>query len=139
MSVGIVLLSNDNYYLGKVGELPSPRPEWDKKLLLNLCKDKICICSQNTYESLPKSLFDISKGIYVAGNGNINYDVNLGINTFKTQKPEVLYIVRTGEDLGGGKEFRMSDILENYVKCDSVYNKHNIEIYVKKLPLEELC
>ena len=138
MSIGIILLSNDNYYLGEDGELPSPRPEWDKKLLLALCEDKICICSQNTYDTLPPSLTKKAKGVYVA-HGDVNYDVNLGISTFKTQKPEVLYVVRTGEDLGGGKEFRMSDILENYVKCDSVYNKHNIEIYVKKLPLEELC
>lgn len=118
MTVGIILLSQDNFYLDKAGKLP-PRPKFDKSLLTALCRGQTFVCGPNTFKSLPPSIMDNAH--YTEGRGG--YDVNLGIKTLHTSPPHLLIVVRSGVYLHGGKHFSLegyglefqSDFLELWI------------------------
>ena len=101
MKLGILLLNQKNVYLTATG-LPESRPRWDKEFLTNLVDGMKVTCSKETLVKLPKSITD--KCYITTG---LDYDINLGISTFK-DKVDLLIIVRTrGEE--DGKQFRLDD------------------------------
>lgn len=119
MTQGIVLLSQDGFYLGELGQLPT-RPVWDKEFITMLIKGKRVLCSQNTLKDLPKSLLSVA---YFTVDPKMDYDINFGIDTFKTGKPDQLIVVRSKQDLVAGKEFNLDG-------WTAVYKSKDLEIYV---------
>lgn len=119
MTQGIVLLSQDGFYLGELGQLPT-RPAWDKEFITMLIKGKRVLCSQNTLKDLPKSLLSVA---YFTVDPKMDYDINFGIDTFKTGKPDQLIVVRSKQDLVAGKEFDLTG-------WTPVYKSKEMEIYV---------
>ena len=103
MKVGIILLSPDGFYLDADGFLPK-RPDFDKELLVALCKGQDYICSENTFKTLPKSITE--NGTRCAKE---DYDVNLGIKTLHIMPPHLLIVVRSAQRLNDGKYFNLSD------------------------------
>jgi len=104
-TAGIVLLSADNFYLREDGSLPA-RPSWDKGFLLHLVKGKKILCSVNTFCGLPPSMLGIVSGWTT--DPTDDWDVNLGISTFRTNPPDIMYVVRTDKEVLHGKSFDMS-------------------------------
>lgn len=119
MTQGIVLLSADGYYLGANGELPA-RPSWDKEFLTMLIKNQRVLCSPNTLKTLPKSMLNVA---YFTINPSMDYDINFGIETFRSAKPQQLIVVRGKESLGSGKLFKLDG-------WTLVYKSKDLEIYV---------
>ncbi|MCI4435393.1 MAG: hypothetical protein JHC33_01100 [Ignisphaera sp.] len=110
--IGIVLISADGYYLGPNGELPE-RPWFDKDLLLGVCKGMNILCSPNTEIALPESVRKVANTV----NSYIHqYDVNLGISTFKSNPPDVMILVQSRQLLKGGRKFDVNWLCEEY-KC----------------------
>jgi hypothetical protein len=112
--IGMVLLSINNYYIGHTGGLPE-RPDFDKDLLLALCKGMNVLCSPNTEKHLPKSVFEAANTVNSVAHLK---DINLGIATFKTNPPDIMLVVRGISSLKGGKKFDMQWLKDNY-KCVS--------------------
>lgn len=125
-TIGVVLLSKDSYYLKHDGSLPD-RPSYDKELLIHLCEDKRLLCSPNTLKSLPKSLLEVSKGVTI--NVTDDWEVNLGISTFKDAMPDTMYIVRSDKDALSGKKFRTSCLDGHYLITEGLVG---LEIWSKK-------
>jgi len=121
MTVGTVLLSKDNFYIGPKGELPV-RPSWDKSFITKLIQGKRVLVSKNTLVTLPKSILDAA---YFTTNPELPYDVNFGISTFKN-KPDLLLVVRSNKDLNAGKKFR----LDGYI---AMVELKNLEVYTKEV------
>lgn len=127
---GIVLLDRLNRYIVD-GKLPE-RPDFDKKFLLSLVKDKLCLASANTIKDLPRSI--TTSTVEITENGYLNWTVNLGIKTFKEFPPDVFFISRTPSDIGlprtdKDKYFDI-DWLNNLY--DIVISHHNLEIWIRK-------
>jgi len=118
MKVGIILLSQDNYYVDKDGKLPK-RPNHDKKLLTELCRGQLFICSENTFNTLPKSIMDHAD--YTEGRGG--YDVNLGIKTLYTNPPHLLIVSRSAGYLHRGKHFSLKDYIQ-------VFSSEYLELWI---------
>lgn len=112
--IGMVLLSIDGYYVGSTGGLPE-RPDFDKDLLLALCKGMNVLCSPNTEKDLPASVHKVANTVNSA---TYLKDINLGIVTFKTNPPDVMLVVRGINSLKDGKKFDMQWLKDNY-KCVS--------------------
>lgn len=119
MTQGVVLLSADGFYLSNSGELPL-RPDWDKTFITELIRDKLVLCSFETLKDLPSSMFAIAS---FTTNPNAKYDINFGIDTFKTARPEQLLVVRSRQTLGDGKKFNLR-IWKN------IYKGKDLEVYV---------
>ena len=117
MTIGTVLLSKDNFYIGTKGELPA-RPDWDKDFITNLIKGRKVLCSKNTLVDLPKSILDSA---YFTTNPTLEHDINFGISSFK-YKPDILIVVRSNENLNAGKLFRLNDY--TLIHCST-----NMEVY----------
>ena len=128
---GIVLLDQLDRYIVD-NKLPI-RPYFDKGLLLSLCTGRDCIASENTFKDLPKSLINLVKSITTIANSE--YEVNLGIKTFKEYPPDIFFISRTPSDEPvqfrtiNDKYFNIEWLTANY---DIVINHHNLEIWLKK-------
>jgi len=118
MTLGVVLLSKNNKYIGEQGQLPA-RPSWDKDFITRLIKGKRVLCSKETLNSLPKSIL---KSAYFTTSCEAEYDINFGIDTFK-QKPDLLIVVRSNDDLDGGYEFRLSGY-------ELLVKRQNMELYL---------
>jgi len=118
MKVGILLLSQDDYYVDEEGDLP-PRPNFDKELLLALCKGQGCLGSRKTLEGLPRSLKDTAYCYELVD----DYDVNLGIKTLYTQPPHMLIVVRSDSYLYAGKLF---DIENRFIEK---FRSENLELW----------
>ena len=103
MKVGIILLSPDGFYLDADGFLPK-RPDFDKELLVELCRGQDYICSENTMSTLPKSITENATRC-----AKEDYDINLGIKTLHIMPPHLLIIVRSDKRLNDGKYFDLSD------------------------------
>ena len=131
VKLGIVLLDQLDRYIVN-GRLPS-RPDFDKDLLLALCKNKNCLTSENTFKDLPKSLIELVKSITTMANSG--YEVNLGIKTFKEYPPDIFFISRTPRyepvqfKSVNDKYFDINWLTTNY---NIVINHHNLEIWFKK-------
>ncbi len=127
---GIVLLDRLNRYIVD-GKLPE-RPDFDKKFLLSLVKDKLCLASANTIKDLPRSI--TTSTVEITENGYLNWTVNLGIKTFKEFPPDVFFISRSPSDIGVPKsdKDKYFDIewLNNFY--DIVISHHNLEIWIRK-------
>lgn len=126
MTNGIVLLSQDGFYLTDQGVLPS-RPSFDKDLLLSLAKGARILCSHNTLVNLPKSVTNIAKSFTT--DPAEPWDLNFGINTFAEAYPDVMYVVKSDYECIKGKEFRM-DVFNQCYKL--AYDAKNLSIYFKK-------
>lgn len=127
---GLVLLDIEHRYIVN-GKLPE-RPTFDKKFLLSLVKDRVCLASKNTINDLPKSI--TNSCLEVTENGYLTWTVNLGIKTFKEFPPDVFFISRTPSDIGlprtdKDKYFDI-DWLNNLY--DIVISHHNLEIWIRK-------
>ena len=127
---GLVLLDIEHRYIVN-GELPE-RPTFDKKFLLSLVKDRVCLASENTINDLPKSI--TNSCLEVTENGYLTWTVNLGIKTFKEFPPDVFFISRTPSDISlprtdKDKYFDI-DWLNNLY--DIVISHHNLEIWIRK-------
>jgi hypothetical protein len=110
--IGILLLTPDNKYVID-GKLP-PRPKDDKHILVGLCKNAHIICSENTADTLPYSIKNASKGIYVNPQDIADLlptdepVVNLGISTLKMYPPDLLIVIRAKHAVG--KKWRRFDL-----------------------------
>lgn len=129
---GIVLLDRLNRYIVD-GKLPE-RPDFDKKFLLSLVKDRVCLASANTIKDLPRSI--TTSTVEISENGYLNWTVNLGIKTFKEFPPDVFFISRAPDtsDISVPKsnKDKYFDIewLNNFY--DIVISHHNLEILIRK-------
>lgn len=119
MTVGIILLSSNNYYIDENGMLPK-RPKWDKQLLLGIIKNKRVLCSSNVLNTLPKSILDSA---YFTTNPNADYDINFGIDTFRSARPDLLIVVRSSSSLENGKKFDLSNFQQLVATT-------NLELYI---------
>lgn len=129
-TIGLVLLDIENRYLVN-GELPE-RPDFDKEFLLSLVKNKVCLASESTIKDLPKSV--TTSCLEITENGYLNWNVNLGIKTFKEFPPDIFFISRSTSDIGvhetdKDKYFDI-DWLNNLY--DIVISHHNLEIWIRK-------
>ena len=128
---GIVLLDRLNRYIVD-GKLPE-RPDFDKKFLLSLVKDRVCLASANTIKDLPRSI--TTSIVEITENGYLNWTVNLGIKTFKKFPPDVFFISRspvyevTTTKSIQDKYFDMTWLNNLY---DIVISHHNLEIWIRK-------
>jgi hypothetical protein len=97
MTIGILLLNQNNCYL--IDNKIPPRPDFDKKFLVELCKGFNLMASENTYNSLPNSLLQ--------NNFSDNYDIHLGINGINNV--DLLFIVRSQDNSECNKKFRFNN------------------------------
>lgn len=129
-TIGLVLLDQLNRYMVD-GKLPT-RPAFDKDFLLKMVKNKVCLASTNTIKDLPKSI--TNSCLEITENGYLNWNVNLGIKTFKEFPPDVFFISRSPSDIGVPKtdkdKYFDIDWLNNLY--DIVISHHNLEIWIRK-------
>lgn len=128
---GIVLLDRLNRYIVD-GKLPE-RPDFDKKFLLSLVKDRVCLASANTIKDLPRSI--TTSSVEITENGYLNWTVNLGIKTFKEFPPDVFFISRSPADTVipiRNSEDKYFDIEWLNTLYDIVISHHNLEIWIRK-------
>lgn len=118
MKVGIILLSQDNFYVDSTGALPK-RPAFDKELLVALCQGQRAVIGPNTRKTLPKSIAENITEV----TWDSEYDINLGIVPFRVQPPHLLIVVRSSEWLHTGKSF---DLLPYNLG----YNSEDLELYI---------
>lgn len=112
MSIGIVLLSQDGYYVGANGKLPA-RPDWDKSLIISLAKDQTVLCSENTKATLPASICNSCRK--VTTNTKDYWDINFGISTFRAAPPDIFIVTRSLAKLYDGKKFDYDWLATNYI------------------------
>ena len=120
MKVGIILLSRNNYYVDTFGNLPC-RPNFDKELLLALCKGQRAVVGPNTRKALPNSISNIIKEVPWED----DYDINLGIVPLQVNPPHLLIVVRSDAFLLGGKRFDLLDYEGYFISQD-------LELWIKK-------
>ena len=130
-TIGLVLLDQINRYMVN-GEIPK-RPDFDKEFLLNMVKNKVCLASENTIKDLPKSI--TNSCLEITENGYLNWEVNLGIKTFKEFPPDIFFISRSPID----EVTPTKSIQDKYFDTDwleTIYNRvlshHNLEIWIRK-------
>ena len=119
MTQGIILLSQDGFYSNIAGNLPE-RPPWDKEFITELIRGKIVLCSFNTLKELPASMFAVAS---FTTNINANYDINFGIATFRTTRPDQLLVVRSKEKMIIGKQYKLDS-------WKAVFKSKELELYV---------
>lgn len=120
-TIGVVLLSKDNYYI-KDWRLPS-RPKGDKSFITELARGKKVLMSENTLKDMPKSILDIC----TVTEDPLDYDINFWIASFK-YKPDMFIVIRSLDDLNGWSKFR-----EGYFDAyNQIMNINNIEMYMLK-------
>ena len=129
-TIGVVLLDTENRYLVN-GELPE-RPDFDKNFLLSLVKNKVCLASDATIKDLPKSI--TNSCLEITENGYLNWNVNLGIKTFKEFPPDIFFISRSPSDIlvpktDKDKYFDIEWLNNLY---DIVIAHNNLEIWIRK-------
>jgi len=116
MIVSTILLSADDYYVDKDGNLPY-RPEFDKKLLRSLTKGQII--SYDAAKLLPPSIR--SRAVVTD-----EIEPTIGITIPEIDGlTDLLLVVRGLDPLGNGKKFRF-DRFENIVKLKG------LEIWMRK-------
>ncbi len=120
MKVGIVLLSQDNFYVDKHNNLPK-RPKFDKELLRALCKDQRIVVGPNTKHSMPPSILETTTEVPWED----EYDLNLGMVPLKVNPPKLLIVVRSGQYLHQGKHLSLA----NYTR---MFDTEELELWVKE-------
>ena len=128
---GIVLLDRLNRYIVD-GKLPE-RPDFDKKFLLSLVKDRVCLASANTIKDLPRSI--TTSTLEITENGYLNWTVNLGIKTFKEFPPDVFFISMSPSDIDVPQtdKDKYFDIYWLNNVYDIVISHNNLEIWIRKI------
>jgi len=119
MTVGIMLLSQDNMYVDNHGRLPK-RPDFDKELLVALVKGQKFTCSENTFKDLPDSI--MKNAYYTEGR---DYDINLGVKSFKNNGPHLLIVTRSEQYIHNGKHFSLKEY-------NRYFEGQGLEIWIKK-------
>lgn len=109
MTLGLMILSKDGFYLSTDNKLPL-RPAWDKKLLLDICRDKRVICSKATAMDLPPSLYRVATSVTNDVIDN-EFDINLGVSTFKDYPVDLLLVTRSKSIFTAGKAFNLEDYI----------------------------
>jgi len=99
-----MLLSKNNVYISNEGNLPK-RPRWDKTFITDLIRGQRVLCSANTLKSLPASI--LGAGYFTTDPTN-DYDINFGVATFSSAPVDMLFVVRSGQEMSG-KQFRLDD------------------------------
>jgi len=130
-TIGIVLLDRLDRYLVN-GKIPD-RPEFDKQFLLNLVSNKVCLASRNTILDLPVSI--LNSCLEITENGNLNWNINLGIKTFKEFPPDIFFISRTPSHIIHSIESKNDKYFDiEWLKTyyNSIISHHNLEIWIKK-------
>lgn len=130
-TIGLVLLDQINRYMVN-GEIPK-RPDFDKEFLLNMVKNKLCLASENTIKDLPKSI--TNSCLEITENGYLNWEVNLGIKTFKEFPPDIFFISRSPIDEVNLSLYEQDKFFDMYW-VETIYNRvishHNLEIWIRK-------
>ena len=130
-TIGLVLLDQINRYMVN-GEIPK-RPDFDKTFLLNMVKNKVCLASENTIKDLPKSI--TNSCLEITENGYLNWEVNLGIKTFKEFPPDVFFISRSPVYEGNTSLYEQDKFFDMYwleTNYNRVISHHNLEIWIRK-------
>lgn len=130
-TIGLVLLDQINRYMVN-GEIPK-RPDFDKEFLLNMVKNKLCLASENTIKDLPKSI--TNSCLEITENGYLNWEVNLGIKTFKEFPPDIFFISRSPMYEVNPSLYEQDKFFDmSWV--ETIYNRvishHNLEIWIRK-------
>jgi hypothetical protein len=130
--IALMLLTGEDEYIRPNGRLPA-RPKYDKCILQAMCVGRHVLVSKATAEKLPKSITSVAKKVHIDsiqyGTGTSNA-INLGVNTFATHKPDIIYIVRSTSTPGGGKVLRYR---EDYVREPNiVVCKTTVEVWRRK-------
>lgn len=130
-TIGLVLLDQINRYMVN-GEIPK-RPDFDKEFLLNMVKNKLCLASENTIKDLPKSI--TNSCLDITENGYLNWEVNLGIKTFKEFPPDIFFISRSPGHEVNPSLYEQDKFFDMYW-VETIYNivisHHNLEIWIRK-------
>lgn len=130
-TIGLVLLDHINRYMVN-GEIPK-RPDFDKTFLLNMVKNKVCLASENTIKDLPKSI--TNSCLEITENGYLNWEVNLGIKTFKEFPPDIFFISRSTLYEVNHSLYEQDKFFDMYwleTKYNRVISHHNLEIWIRK-------
>lgn len=130
-TIGLVLLDQINRYMVN-GEIPK-RPDFDKTFLLTMVKNKLCLASENTIKDLPKSI--INSCLEITENGYLNWEVNLGIKTFKEFPPDVFFISRSPLYEVNHSLYEQDKFFDMYwleTNYNRVISHHNLEIWIRK-------
>ena len=120
MKLGIILLSQNNIYVSEAGALPK-RPRFDKTLITDIIRGQRVLCSAKTLKTLPASILGAG---YFTTDVNNDYDINFGIETFKSAPVDMLFVVRSNTEMEG-KEFRLDDytLIFKPTKSFEIYRK----------------
>jgi len=121
MTLGIVLLSTNDVYVSEAGALPK-RPRWDKTFITDLIRGQRVLCSAKTLKTLPQSI--LGAGYFTTDPTN-EFDVNFGIDTFRSAPVDMLMVVRGGQEMEG-KQFKL-DAYELILKPSKSF-----ELYKRK-------
>lgn len=130
-TIGLVLLDQINRYMVN-GEIPK-RPDFDKEFLLKVIKNKVCLASENTIKDLPKSI--TNSCLEITENGYLNWEVNLGIKTFKEFPPDIFFISRSTlyeVNHSLSEQDKFFDMYWLETKYNRVISHHNLEIWIRK-------
>jgi len=120
MKVGIILLSQDNFYVDKHNNLPK-RPKFDKELLKALCKGQRVVVGPNTRHAMPPSILGTTTQVPWED----EYDLNLGMVTLQINPPNLLIVVRSATYLHAGKHLSLKDY-------NRYYDGDSLEIWIHK-------
>jgi dihydrofolate reductase len=120
MTIGIFLLTENNYYIDSDGKLPK-RPTYDKQLLTELIRGETVCCGSNTWDSLPQSMKQL-----VRRRKCTEASINLGIATLYAHPPKLLIIVRSTEEFDDGKKLHLT----NYKR---LLREGNLELYIRRI------
>ena len=104
MILGMLLLDQDDVYVRDDNTLPF-RPDFDKELLIGLCKNMIPAVSNNTSANLPKSVKDV-----LSKDDSKYPDIALSPDKID-QLADILIITRSQEVNIGGKRFRFEKFI----------------------------
>ena len=120
MKVGIVLLSQDNFYVDKHNNLPK-RPKFDKELLKALCKGQRVVVGPNTRHAMPPSILGTTTEVPWED----DYDLNLGMVPMQVNPPNLLIVVRSDTYLHEGKHLSLKEY-------ERFFNGVELEIWIKR-------
>lgn len=89
MKLSSLLLSADSYYFSEECGLPF-RPEWDKQFLKYICEGSNVLCSENTIQTIPKSIRNRCNSLTT--DTTKEWNVNLGVASFN-EKSDLFIII----------------------------------------------
>lgn len=118
MIVSTILLTADNQYVKDDGSLPA-RPDFDKKLLTELCRGELI--TDEAHAMLPRSISSL------AWSAEAEFkDPTIGITIREiAMLTKLLIVVRSTEWFTGGRVFR----LDNF---EQIVKDRKVELWVRK-------